>query len=151
MNIASPGANRAALLVCSTLFFSAGAANAQNSPTAPGVLWETTSQITMEGMPFGPPAQKFKRCMPAEWTEPPGAGDEERGCVNSDFDRSENTVTWTSTCAGPPEMAGQGEIVFADDTAQAYTGKLNYASDEGGVVINLTGQALGPCDNPRQE
>jgi hypothetical protein len=23
--------------------------------------------------------------------------------------RVENTVTWTSTCAGPPEMAGQGD------------------------------------------
>jgi hypothetical protein len=31
----------------------------------------------------------------------------------------------------------------------AYTGKLNYASDQGSVVINLSGQALGPCDRPR--
>jgi hypothetical protein len=152
MYIANTGARCAALLAWSILPLSVTAAFAQDAPAAAGVLWETTSQIAMEGMegmPYGPPPQKFKRCMPAEWTAPPGAGDEERGCVNSDFARVDNTVTWTSVCAGPPEMTGQGEVVFTDDTGQAYTGKLNYASDEGSVVINLSGKALGPCDNPR--
>jgi hypothetical protein len=149
MNIACSGAKCATLLVWSILLFPVTATFAQDPPAAAGVLWETTSQMTMEGMPFAPPAQTFKRCMPTEWTAPPGAGDEERGCVNSDFARVDNTVTWTSVCAGPPQMTGQGEVVFTDATGQAYTGKLNYASDEGSVVINLSGQVLGPCDNPR--
>jgi len=149
MHIASPGAKRAALLVWSILPLSLTTGLAQDAPAAPGVLWESTSQITMEGMPYGPPPQTFKRCTPAEWDAPPTPDDDGRGCVNSEFERFENTVTWTSACAGPPEMTGRGEIVFADDTAQAYTGKLNYASDQGSVVINLSGQALGPCDRPR--
>jgi hypothetical protein len=146
MNFASSGVHRAALLVWSILPLSALTTFAADAPAAAGVLWQSTSQITMEGTPYAPPPQTFKRCSPAEWTAPPTPDDDGRGCVNSEFERFENTVSWTSTCAGPPEMAGRGEIVFADETAQAYTGKLNYASDEGSVVITLSGQALGPCD-----
>jgi hypothetical protein len=119
---------------------------AQEAAAATGLQWQTTSQMTMEGMDFRPPAQTHTRCMPAEWNEPPGSDDGGRGCVNSNFDRFENTVTWTSTCSGPPEMAGMGEIIFADETGQSYTGKLNYSSDEGSVVIDLTGKVVGSCE-----
>ena len=119
------------------------------SATPAGVQWQTTSQMSMEGMPYSPPPQTWKHCSPAVWTTPPTAPDDGRGCVNSTFERFENTVSWTITCMGPPEMAGRGEIVFADDTAQAYTGKMEFASDEGVMVINLNGHVIGTCDNPR--
>jgi len=119
------------------------------SGTPPGVHWQTTSQMSMEGMPYSPPPQTWKHCSPVVWTAPPTAPDDGRGCVNSAFERYENTVTWTTTCAGPPEMAGRGEIVFEDDSAQAYTGKIEYASDEGVMVINLSGSVIGTCNNPR--
>ena len=150
MNFAIRSAQACALLSIVILFpATVSTGRAQDAPAKAGVLWEVTSQVTMEGMPFSPPAQTHKRCTAPEWTEPPGAGDEERGCVNSEFERLENTVTWTSTCEGPPEMAGQGEIVFDDETAKAYTGQIEYSSDDGLVVIKLSGKAVGPCDNPR--
>lgn len=118
------------------------------APTA-GVAWEVTSQLTMEGMPLSPPAQTQKVCAPVTWTKPPGTDNDERGCVNSNFERLDNTVTWTSSCTGPPEMAGLGEIVFEDETAQAYNGRIEYASDDGHVVIILGGRVVGTCDKPR--
>ena len=149
MNTAGTGVAPVTLLVSGILLLLFSAAFAEDAPAPAGVLWENTSQVTMEGMPFSPPAQTYKRCTPVEWTEPPGAGDDERGCVSSGFERFENTVLWNSTCSGPPEMAGRGEIVFEDETTQAYTGKIQYSTDEGSVVINLSGKAVGSCDVPR--
>ena len=137
------------LTLCLYLIFPVLALAQSASATPPGVQWQTTSQMVMEGMPFASPAQTWKLCSPAVWTEPPGGPDDGRGCVNSSFERFENTVTWTSTCTGPPEMAGIGEIVFEDETAQAYSGRIEYATDEGLVVIKLGGKVVGTCDNPR--
>ena len=55
------------------------AAAAQDAPPASGVLWEATSQMTREGMPFGPPATTRKVCTPGVWTEPPGTGEQDLG------------------------------------------------------------------------
>jgi len=122
---------------------------AQSDSTAPiGALWEVTSQMSMEGMPMQMPARKMKVCAPVNWTTPPGSNDEEQGCVNSDYQRTDNdTVTWTSTCTGAQAMTGQGEITFTDENT--YSGAINYASDEGAILIKLDGHRIGDCDKPR--
>jgi hypothetical protein len=120
-----------------------------DDPAPPGVLWQTTSQMSMEGMPVQMPAQTLKVCAAAEWTGPPAAGEHERGCVTSDFQRDGNTVSWTSVCEGPPAMTGEAEITFADESAKAYTGEIRYVSEEGNLVIALRGSVIGTCDNPR--
>jgi len=116
--------------------------------TPPGVLWEVTSQMSMEGMPMMMPARTMKVCAKRDWTEPPGASGEQ-GCTSSAFEQVENTVTWTSTCPAPMEMAGRGEITFEDDSAQAYTGKIEYSGDHGLMTIDLTGHVIGACDHPQ--
>ena len=122
--------------------------SAQSDATTPiGALWEVTSQMSMEGMDMKMPARKMKVCTPVNWTAPPGSNNEEQGCVNSDYLRVEDTVTWTSTCTGAQAMSGQGEIKFTGD--DAYTGAINYASDEGAIVIKLDGHRIGDCDKPR--
>jgi hypothetical protein len=122
---------------------------AQADSTVPaGVLWEVTSQTSMEAMPFPLPAQKLKVCAAADASEPPGSANDERGCVNSDMQRDGDTVTWTSVCAGPPEMSGQGTLTYAGE-GDAYTGSIRYATEEGTIVINLAGQRIGTCDKPR--
>lgn len=126
-----------------------GPIQAQDDTVPAGVLWETTSQVTMEGMPFGAPPQTLKVCAAAGATEPPGSADEERGCVNSDFEREGLKVTWNSVCAGPPEMTGQGEITYADDGESAYSGAIRYTTEEGVVTIQLSGERIGTCDNPQ--
>ena len=124
---------------------------AQTDAAPAGVEWQTTSQISMEGMPagFGPPPRPVKVCARADAVEPPGSADEERGCVNSEFAREDLTVTWTSVCAGPPAMNGSGTITYADEARTSYTGAITYATEEGTVIINLTGERIGTCDNPR--
>jgi hypothetical protein len=102
----------------------------------------------MEAMPFPLPAQKLKVCAAADASEPPGSASDERGCVNSDMQRDGDTVTWTSVCAGPPEMSGQGTITYSGE-GDAYTGSIRYATEEGTIVINLAGQRIGTCDKPR--
>ena len=121
---------------------------AQSDASAPiGALWEVTSQMSMEGMAMQLPARKMNVCAPVNWTEPPGSDNEEQGCSNSDYQRNEDTVTWTSTCAGSQAMTGKGEITFTGE--DAYNGAINYASDEGAIVIKLDGHRIGDCDKPR--
>ncbi|MCU0988627.1 MAG: DUF3617 domain-containing protein [Xanthomonadales bacterium] len=113
------------------------------------MLWETSSQMSLDGMPLPMPAQKLKVCARADAVEPPGSANDERGCVNSDFQREGQTVSWQSTCAGPPEMAGQGTITYSAE-GDAYEGSLNYVTNDGNIVIALTGKRLPEtCANPR--
>ena len=41
----------------------------------PGVLWESTSQTVMEGVPIQMPAQTMKFCAAREWKQPPAGGE----------------------------------------------------------------------------
>jgi hypothetical protein len=137
-----------ALLLSTFLITPLSGARADD-PAPTGVLWETSSQMSMDGMPIPMPAQKVKVCARADAVEPPGSANDERGCVNSDFQHDGQTVTWQSVCAGPPEMTGQGTITYSAE-GDAYEGSLNYVTDEGNIVIALTGQRLpGTCANPR--
>lgn len=113
----------------------------------PGDLWEVTSKMSMEGMPFDMPARPMKICVVRDAQEPPGSANDERGCVNSNMTRVGNKVTWTSSCAGPPAMTGQGEITYQG--TDSYTGTIKYLSDDGNMTINLTGHKIGGCDHPQ--
>lgn len=120
---------------------------ADDTPAAAGDLWEIVSQMSMEGFPMSMPAQKLHVCAAKNSTEPPGANNEERGCTGSDYvhNEEENSVTWTSVC--PDGMSGQGEITFDGD--DAYSGEIHYSSDDGNIIIHLSGHRIGDCDNPR--
>jgi hypothetical protein len=94
----------------------------------PGELWEVTSKMSMEGMPFDMPARPMKICAAKNAQEPPGSANDERGCVNSDMKRVGNKVSWNSSCAGPPAMTGQVEITY--EGTDSYTWTIKYLSDE---------------------
>jgi len=111
----------------------------------PGFLWESTSQMVMTGMPFSPPARTVKLCAAREWTKPPPGGD--ASCVNSDFQRVGNKVTWRMECQGQMPMSGTGEITF--EGSDAYTGAINATADGVNVTINLSGKKIGTCDHPQ--
>ena len=121
-------------------------AQAESTP-ASGVLWETQSRMSMDGMTLPVPAQKFTKCTPAEWTEPPASGGQGQSCVTSNFRRDGNKVNWTSVCTRPSPMTGQGEITF--DGPDDYSGTIQYASEDGNLVISLTGHRSGSCDHPQ--
>jgi len=110
----------------------------------PGVEWETTSQMVMTGLPFSPPLTRLKVCTPRVWTRPPPGGDPT--CVNSNFQRVGNKVTWTMQCSGDMPMTGEGEITF--NGTDAYTGAITATAEGMTMTINLTGTKIGTCDRP---
>jgi hypothetical protein len=111
---------------------------------APGILWQMTSQMVMEGMPFSPPPTTVNVCAAKTWTRPPPGGDP--SCVNSNFQRSGNKVTWDMQCSGQMPMTGHGEITF--EGTDAYAGAINAAAEGMAVTIKLSGKKLGTCDKP---
>ncbi|MEX2150208.1 MAG: DUF3617 family protein [Steroidobacteraceae bacterium] len=110
----------------------------------PGILWETTSQMVMEGMPMTMPPQTMQSCAAQEWTKPPPSNDP--GCVTSDYRKVGNKVTWTMQCTGQMPMTGSGEITFS--SPDAYTGTIKAAAQGMNMTIKLTGRKIGSCDNP---
>ena len=112
---------------------------------APGILWKTTSQMVMPGLPYSPPPNTSQLCTAAEWTQPPPPPPGQT-CTNSNFQSNGNTVTWDTQCTGEMEMTGHGEITFT--SADAYTGAINFTAEGMTVTVNLSGTKVGECDNP---
>lgn len=110
----------------------------------PGVLWQMTSQMVMEGMPMSMPANTVKVCTAKEWKQPPPGGD--KSCVNSNFQRVGNKATWTVQCSGEMPMKGDGEITF--EGTDSYTGAINATAEGVSTKIKLSGKKLGTCDKP---
>jgi hypothetical protein len=129
------------LAASSVLLIALAAARAQ----APGVLWKTTSQTVMTGMPFSPPPNTMQLCTAAEWTQPPPPPPGQ-SCTVSNFQRTDATVSWDTQCTGEMEMTGHGEITFT--SADSYTGAINFTAEGMTVTVNLSGTRIGECDNP---
>ena len=110
----------------------------------PGVLWQVSSQMVMEGMPFSPPPNSVKVCTAKEWTKPPPSSD--KTCVNTDFTRVGNKATWTMQCSGEMPMTGTGEITF--EGTDSYTGAIKATAEGMTMTIKLSGTKLGTCDKP---
>jgi Protein of unknown function (DUF3617) len=112
----------------------------------PGVLWETTSQMVMEGMPMSMPPNTVKVCTAKEWTRPPPGRD--NTCVNTNFQRVGNKATWTMQCGGDMPMTGTGEMTF--EGSDSYTGVIKATAEGMNMTIKLSGKKVGTCDKPIQ-
>ena len=112
---------------------------------AAGDLWDTSSQMSMEGMPISMPAHAMKVCARHGTTHPPVGSDPSQKCENSNFQRTESTVSWTSICKNPP-MTGEGKITY--DNPDSYSGTIKFTSEGGAMTIKLTGKKIGTCDKP---
>lgn len=110
----------------------------------PGILWQTTSQMVMEGMPFTPPPTTLKVCTAKEWTRPPPGGDST--CVNTNYKRVGNKATWTMQCSGDMPMTGTGEMIW--DGPDSYTGAITATAEGMTMLIKLSGKKIGTCDKP---
>lgn len=112
---------------------------------APGVLWQSTSQMVMEGMPFSPPPNTIKICAAKDSREPPPPPPGQT-CTMSNVQRSGNKVTWDTQCTGEMEMTGHGEINY--DSADSYTGEIKFTAEGMSLTTRLSGKKIGECDNP---
>ena len=120
-------------------------ANGAVADEPPGILWKTTSQMVMPGLPYSPAPNTSQLCTASEWTQPPPPPPGQ-SCTTSNFQRSGNKVTWDTHCTGEMEMNGHGEITFTSE--DAYTGTIAFAAEGMTVTVNLTGEKVGTCDNP---
>jgi uncharacterized protein DUF3617 len=116
---------------------------AVDAQSAKGDLWQTTSQMSMEGMPMAMPAQTVKVCSAKEWKQPPGG---QKNCTSSNMKSVGNKVTWDVKCTGPT-MTGLGEI--NREGPDAYSGTIKFTTDQGNMTVKLTGKKIGDCDNPQ--
>jgi hypothetical protein len=114
----------------------------------PGVLWEVTSQMSMEGMDMAMPVQNVRVCSPKVWTEPPAPENQQQKCAYSEFKLDGPKATWKIACEPPHAMTGTGEITRDGD--DAYTGVMTFSSADGSMTIKLDGRRVGDCDNPRK-
>ena len=119
-------------------------APARAADEPPGILWETTSQMVMDGMPMQMPMRTMKICAAREWTQPPPGGDDD--CTNSNFQRVGSKLTWTVQCTGEMEMSGVGEMTFTG--ADAYAGTIKFDAEGMSMTMTLTGKKIGTCDKP---
>ena len=111
-----------------------------------GVLWETTAQAEIPGMPVKLPAYTAKYCAKETWTQPPETSqDSSDNCRTTSFEQTPTQVKWSMTCDAPP-MTGDGEINF--DGTDAYAGVVRMNAEQVSMTINLTGKKIGTCDNP---
>ena len=113
--------------------------------TAAGDLWNTTSQMSMEGMPMSMPAHSMKVCARHDAAHPPMASNPDQKCENTNFQRSASSVTWTTSCKNPP-MTGEGQITY--DSPDSYSGTIRFTTEGGAATIKLTGKKIGTCDKP---
>ena len=111
----------------------------------PGVLWETTSQMAMPGMPMQMAPQTQKVCSPKTWTKPPPGGD--KSCVVSDYKMVGSKATWKMQCSGQMPMQGTGDLNF--EGSDAYTGAIQATGQGMNLTIKLAGKKVGTCDNPQ--
>jgi hypothetical protein len=112
---------------------------------APGVLWESTSQMVMEGLPFRPKPSTLKYCAAADSSSPPPSPPGQN-CTVSNMQRDGSKVTWDTQCTGEMDMTGHGEINY--DGTDAYAGEINMSAEGVNMKITLSGKKLGECDNP---
>jgi len=112
---------------------------------SPGVLWQTTSQMVMPGLPFSPPPNTSQLCAAREWNQPPPPPPGQ-SCEVSNFQRGDNKVSWDTVCTGQMDMSGHGEITFT--SADSYTGVISFTAEGTSVTVNLSGTKIGDCDNP---
>jgi hypothetical protein len=112
---------------------------------APGVLWESTSQMVMEGMPFSPRPNKVKYCARADSSQPPPSPPGQN-CTVSNMQREGSKVTWDTQCTGDMDMTGHGEINY--EGTDAYAGEINMSAEGVNMKITLSGKKLGDCVNP---
>ncbi len=110
----------------------------------PGDLWESTVQMSAEGMEsmaMPPMTQRF--CSPKgdQWTEPPGAMQDE-SCEAVEWRMSGSKATWSIRCKDG--TTGTGEMTF--EGRESYRGAMTIRSSEGTMVMKMSGKRIGDCD-----
>ena len=106
-------------------------------------LWEITSKMEMEGMPFAMPATTHKKCLSSDDLVPQK---EEKGqeCKVKSRNVKGNTVTWDMDCTGRGgKMNSKGEVTYEGTTMNGTM--LISVEGQPPMKNKVTGKRIGPC------
>jgi hypothetical protein len=109
-------------------------------------LWEITTKMEMDGMPFAMPGQTNKVCMQKGHEKDPNNAvpkDQDQDCKISDAKVSGNKSSWKMKCDGKNPMTGSGEMTYGDGT---YSGKMKMYSEDGDMTMAYQGKRIGTCN-----
>jgi len=134
---------RAVLGLLAVLGLVGGRAAADQPPAAePGVLWEQTVEMQMQGFSMPPTTSKF--CAPKkDWSQPPKGRDDDH-CKVTDVKHDGPHMTWKMACEGKERMTGEGDLVHQ---GTSFSGRITMHSSHGDMVMKMQGKTLGEaCD-----
>ena len=112
--------------------------------------WETTMEMTIEGLPFPmPPIKSVATQCITKKDMVPNTADKKQKCEVKDQKVTGNTVTWKTVCTDKDSVSeSQGKITY---TGAGYTGAIKTkTTDKKGQVMtstaNMSGKRVGGCD-----
>jgi hypothetical protein len=119
--------------------------SARAGDTEPGVYWEQTVEMHMQGMNMPPQTQKV--CVAkAGMEEPPKPGPgKDKDCEITDVQKVGPKMTWKMKCTGAQAMTGEGEIV--QQGKDSYAGQMAMHMPQGEITMKMSGKKVGgDCD-----
>lgn len=124
---------------------------AGESPMKPG-MWEVTTEMNMQGVPYKMPPMTFKHCVTPEMlAKDQGLGEQKSPpgshCERTKMKISGSQAEWAVSCTGKTEMSGSGTLTW--DSPDSYHGETHLTMDMNGHTTNVTqtmqGKRLGQC------
>lgn len=113
--------------------------------------WESTMQMTMEGMQFSIPSFKTTQCVTKEDLVPK-TSEKEENCKRINYKVVGNTVVWKVECVDKgTKTESEGEITYS---GSSYKGTMRgKITEKGGETRNfsmkLAGRRIGECKKNR--
>jgi hypothetical protein len=117
-----------------------------NSIATPNIeegLWEITSKMEMEGIPFAMPASSHKKCL-ANKDLVPQKEEEGQKCKVKKRNVKGNTVEWEMDCKGRGgKMNSKGEVTYSGTSMKGTM--LISVEGQPPMKNTMTGKRIGPC------
>jgi len=110
-------------------------------------LWEITTQVEIEGMPYSMPPNTIRQCITK--SDPvPQTNDKGYDCKITDQKISGNTVSYTVECKGKEgDMQTSGTTTYTDNSMNG-TSTTNFkmqGQPEMQMTSKITGKYIGTC------
>jgi len=107
-----------------------------------GERWEYQNTMQMDNMQgFAMPAITTQICQEPGWQTPPATSPTAGECKLLDHQRNGDTMSWQVQC---PNGQGKGEMTLQG--SDAFTGKMEFISEQGNFKMQMKGRKLGSCD-----
>lgn len=108
-------------------------------------LWEITTEINMEGMPYAIPPTTHTMCMSKDDLVPEQNTGQNQNDCSVDYEIVDNnTVVWKSTCQSEDgQIISKGKTIYRGAT---FKGEMTTQIPHAGTTKQIiTGKRVGPC------